>query len=64
MMPIPRRSEHLRVEAANEYWYTLAHNDWVLIRGLTMGFYCMNAIISKGWSAHLIAFLTAKMDKQ
>jgi len=61
MMPIPRRSKDLGVEAANEFWNALSRNDWVLIKGSTMGFYCVNCMISKGWSAYMGEFLDRKM---
>lgn len=59
MMPIPKKLRS-GIDATNEFWHPLAHNDWVLIRGITMGFYCLNAVISPGWTRQAYVCLSRR----
>jgi hypothetical protein len=53
MMRVPKRLSGMGIDAANQSWIKIAHNDWVLITGTNMGFYYMTGILPNSWEFHL-----------
>ena len=63
MMRIPTKIRAPGITAPSAFWITLAHNDWILINGTTMGFYCIYAIVLDSWTARLCSFLDERVSK-